>query len=123
MAKSKWLRQQKPSRRVVLALLPCVAGGVYFFGWRSLAMVVAACAAGYLFEWIFCRTRKEAVSEAVFVTGTLFALIMPPTVSWPATPSRMRSASIFSRPVKRLSRSVGPKRLATAIRSSDTSLY
>ncbi|NLF29389.1 MAG: RnfABCDGE type electron transport complex subunit D [Planctomycetes bacterium] len=82
MAKSKWLRQQKPSRRVVLALLPCVAGGVYFFGWRSLAMVVAACAAGYLFEWIFCRTRKEAVSEAVFVTGTLFALIMPPTVSW-----------------------------------------
>ncbi|MFW6154585.1 MAG: RnfABCDGE type electron transport complex subunit D [Planctomycetota bacterium] len=82
MATSKWLRRQKPSRRVLLALTPCLAGGVYFFGWRSLAMVVVACAVGYLCEWLFCRRRNEAVSEAVFVTGTLFALILPPTVGW-----------------------------------------
>jgi Na+-transporting NADH:ubiquinone oxidoreductase subunit B len=31
-------------------------------------------------EYIFTRSRGEPVSEAVFVTTTLFALVMPPTV-------------------------------------------
>lgn len=86
MAKStdqtKLLQKQKPMRRVILATLPCVGGSVYFFGWRSLAVIIVACAVGFVAEYFFCRKRNEPVSEAVFVTTILFGLIMPPTVSW-----------------------------------------
>ncbi|MBN1556814.1 MAG: RnfABCDGE type electron transport complex subunit D [Lentisphaerae bacterium] len=78
----KGLRKQPLMRRMLIATLPCVAGGVYYFGWRSLAMVAAACGVGYLAEWLFCRLRGERVSEAVLVTAVLFALVMPPAVPW-----------------------------------------
>lgn len=76
------LRKQMPNRKVLLASLPCIAGSVYFFGWRSLGVVLAACLAGFLAEFFFCRRRKEPVSEAVFVSGVLYALTLPPTVPW-----------------------------------------
>ena len=69
-------------RRVLLALLPCVAGSVYFFGWRSLALVLASCAVAFACEYVFCRRRGEPVSEAAFVTAVLYALVLPPTVPW-----------------------------------------
>ncbi len=76
------LKKQVIMRKVLLALLPCVAGSVYFFGWRSLAVVAVSWLAGFLTEYVFCRSRKEPVSEAVFVTATIFPLILPPTVPW-----------------------------------------
>ena len=76
------LKKQQVMRRVIAALLPCVAGAVYFFGWRSLVVVVWAAVVGFAVELIFTRSRRESVSEAVFVTTTIFALIMPPTVPW-----------------------------------------
>lgn len=76
----KILVKQPMMRRVLLGLLPCVGGAVYYFGWRSLFLIVWAAVAGILTEYIFTRQRKEPVSEAVFVTTTIFALIMPPTV-------------------------------------------
>ncbi|MBN1393181.1 MAG: RnfABCDGE type electron transport complex subunit D [Sedimentisphaerales bacterium] len=69
-------------RRVLLALVPCIAGSIYFFGWRSLIMILWAGAVGFITELIFTRIRGEPVSEAVFVTTTIFALIMPPTVGF-----------------------------------------
>ncbi len=80
-AKPKTILLKQPAmRRVLLALLPCVAGGIYFFGWRSLFLIVWAAIIGFVVEHIFTRRRREPVSEAVFVTTTLFALVMPPTV-------------------------------------------
>lgn len=76
------LRKQPAMRKVLWALVPCAAGSVYYFGWRSLAMILFCCAVGFAVEWLFCRTRKEPVTEAVFVTSVLFALIMPPSVGW-----------------------------------------
>ncbi len=76
------LLKQLLMRRVLLALLPPLAGAIYFFGWRSLFLVVWAAVVGFLVEYFFTRTRGEPVSEAVFVTTTIFALIMPPTVPW-----------------------------------------
>jgi Na+-transporting NADH:ubiquinone oxidoreductase subunit B len=76
------LLKQLLMRRVLLALLPCVAGAVYFFGWRSLALVLWAGVVGFTVEYIFTRQRGEPVTESVFVTTTIFALIMPPTVPW-----------------------------------------
>ena len=76
------LLRQLLMRRVLLALLPPLAGAIYFFGWRSLALAVWAGVVGFAVEYIFTRLRGEPVSEAVFVTTTIFALIMPPTVPW-----------------------------------------
>jgi Na+-transporting NADH:ubiquinone oxidoreductase subunit B len=67
-------------RRVLIALMPCIAGSIYYFGWRCLFLVVWAGAVGFIVEYIFTRLRGEPVSEAVFVTTTIFTLIMPPTV-------------------------------------------
>jgi Na+-transporting NADH:ubiquinone oxidoreductase subunit B len=78
----KILQKQVAMRRVLLALLPCIAGSVYFFGWRCLAVVAWAAAVGFLTEHIFTRQRGAPVTEAVFVTTTLLALVMPPTVPW-----------------------------------------
>jgi len=77
---TKVLRKQPINRRVMTALLPCIAGSVYFFGWRCLFVVVWSALVGFIVEFIFSRQRGEPVSEAVFVTSTIFALIMPPTV-------------------------------------------
>jgi Na+-transporting NADH:ubiquinone oxidoreductase subunit B len=74
------LKKQLIMRRVLVALIPCIASGIYFFGWRSLVIVVWAGLVGFAVELIFTRLRGEPVSEAVFVTTTIFALIMPPTV-------------------------------------------
>ncbi len=74
------LLKQKIMRRVLLALMPCVAGSVYYFGWRCLFLVICSWLTGFIVEFIFTRHRGEPVTEAVFVTSTIFALIMPPTV-------------------------------------------
>lgn len=74
------LRKQPINRRVLLALLPCLAGSVYFFGWRCLFITAWVTIVAFIVELIFTRNRKEPVTEAVFVTSTIFALILPPTV-------------------------------------------
>ncbi len=78
----KVLRKQPINRRVIIALLPCLAGSIYFFGWRCLFVTVWSALVGCIVEFIFSRKRGEPVSEAVFVTTTIFALIMPATVPW-----------------------------------------
>jgi Na+-transporting NADH:ubiquinone oxidoreductase subunit B len=86
-------------RRVLLALLPCVVGAIYFFGWRSFAVVLWAAAVGFLTERISTHHRNEPVSEAVFVTTTIFALIMPPTVPWHVMSIGVVFAVMFSKEV------------------------
>jgi Na+-transporting NADH:ubiquinone oxidoreductase subunit B len=77
---AKFFLKQTIMRRVLIALLPCIAGSIYYFGWRCLFLIAWAGAVGLIVEYIFARSRGEPVTEAVFVTTTLFALIMPPTV-------------------------------------------
>ncbi|MBW8015404.1 MAG: RnfABCDGE type electron transport complex subunit D [Planctomycetes bacterium] len=93
------LRKQAPMRRVLLATLPCICGGVYFFGWRMLASVIICSLAGFVTEYIFCRQRREAVTEAVFVTAVLFALILPPGVGWHVQVVGVVFAVMFSKEV------------------------
>jgi Na+-transporting NADH:ubiquinone oxidoreductase subunit B len=76
----KLFLKQTIMRRVLIALLPCITGSIYYFGWRCLFLIAWAGAVGLIVEYLFTRSRGEPVSEAVFVTTTLFALIMPPTV-------------------------------------------
>ena len=73
-------QKQAPMRRVVFCLVPALVGSVFFFGWVSLSIVAASVTACVLTEWLFVRRTGGKVSEAVFVTGMLFGLILPPTI-------------------------------------------
>lgn len=69
-------------RRVIIACLPCIIASIYFYGWRSLAVIFVSCLAAFLAEFIFQARRGEPVSEAVFVSAIIYSLILPPTISW-----------------------------------------
>jgi Na+-transporting NADH:ubiquinone oxidoreductase subunit B len=97
--KAMLLRKQPAMRKVLLASLPCVGGSVYYFGWRSLAIILFCCSTGFFFEWLFCRQRKEPVTEAVFVTAVLFSLVMPPGAGWHVLTVGMAVSVIFSKEV------------------------
>ena len=73
----KW---QLPMKRVLYALAPIAAASVYFFGWRSVVLLAVANVAAFFTEYLFLRPYKEPVTSAVFVTGSLFALSLPPTL-------------------------------------------
>lgn len=74
----KLINWQLPMKRVLYALVPIVISSVYFFGWRALWVVAVANVAGFLSEYAFTRREGQPVTSAVFVTGTLFALSLPP---------------------------------------------
>ncbi len=95
----KVLRKQPINRRVIIALLPCVVASIYFFGWRCLFIAAWAAMIGFVVEFIFCRKRGEPVSEAVFVTTTIFALIMPATVPWHVLTIGVAFAVMFAKEV------------------------
>ena len=95
--RNRLLRKQPLMRHVLIATIPCLAGSVYFFGWRCLAVVAVSCVAAFLAEYSFCSRRKEPVSEAVFVTAILYALVMPPTVPWHVVIIGVVFAIVFSK--------------------------
>jgi len=64
---------------VIIALLPCMAASVYFFGLRVLAMVLVSYAAGGAVEVLFAIVRKDDINEGFLVTGLLFPLVLPPS--------------------------------------------
>ncbi len=71
---------QLPMKRVLYALIPLTAASVYFFGWRALIVLAVTNLAAFLTEFTFTRFTKEQVTSAVFVTGSLLALSLPPTI-------------------------------------------
>jgi len=74
----KLINWQLPMKRVLYALVPIVASGVYFFGWRALLVVAVANAVAFISEYVFTHRDGQPVTSAVFVTGTLLALSLPP---------------------------------------------
>lgn len=70
---------------VVIALIPAVAGSVYFYGIRALILTLLACAAALLTEWVIQRMRGVPVTVSdgsALVTGILLAFNLPPGVPW-----------------------------------------
>jgi len=76
----KIFMKQKIMFRVLVALAPVLVSGIYFFGWRVLALLGFCTLVGLVTEYITSRQRKGPVSTACFVTCTLYALSLPPTV-------------------------------------------
>ncbi|MCR4438040.1 MAG: RnfABCDGE type electron transport complex subunit D [bacterium] len=65
---------------VVFALMPATLASIYFFGWRSIAIIAVSYVFGVGTEWLFAYARKEEIHEGAFVTCLIFPLILPPTI-------------------------------------------
>lgn len=76
--------KQNVMRTVVNSLWPVLIGAIFFFGWRTLAVLLISILSCVLTEWLFVRNKKPGkVSEAVFVTAVLYAMTLPPTIPFP----------------------------------------
>jgi electron transport complex protein RnfD len=72
-------------RDVLIALLPALAGAVYFFGPRALVVTLISVAACVLFEWGWSRLLKrpdKTYDLSAVVTGVLLAFVCPPTIPY-----------------------------------------
>ena len=78
--KRPFFLKQPMMLRVVYALCPIAVAGVYFFGWRVLALLAFVNVVGLTTEYITSKKRGQPVSMAVFVTCWLFALSLPPSL-------------------------------------------
>jgi Na+-transporting NADH:ubiquinone oxidoreductase subunit B len=76
----KPFQKQRPMMRVSWALSPLVLASVYFFGLRSLALLLVVLAFGALSEAVFTFRQGKPVTSAVLVTCLIFYLSLPPTI-------------------------------------------
>lgn len=69
---------------VVIALLPALLVGIYYFGFRVLSLTLVSVAACLLFEWLiqkFLIKGKETISDgSAVITGMLLAFNLPSDV-------------------------------------------
>ena len=68
---------------VIIALIPASAMGVYFFGYRAIAVILTAVASCVLSEYFYQKIMKKPVSVrdlSAVVTGLLLALNLPVTI-------------------------------------------
>ncbi|MFC1538759.1 RnfABCDGE type electron transport complex subunit D [Candidatus Latescibacterota bacterium] len=65
---------------VMAAAGPAMLASIYFFGWRSLALVIMSYVIGIVIELVFAIYKNEEVTEGMFVTCILYPLILPPTL-------------------------------------------
>ncbi|UCE43014.1 MAG: RnfABCDGE type electron transport complex subunit D [Candidatus Aminicenantes bacterium] len=77
---NKPFMMQKPMLRVCYALIPLVLASIYLFGWRSFALAGLVLVCGIMTEAFFTFPRGKPVTSAVFVTGLIFTLSLPPTI-------------------------------------------
>ncbi len=72
-------------RDVLIALLPALAGSVYFFGLRALVVTMVSAAAAMFFEWAYRKMMKldpTAYDLSAVVPGVLLAFVCPPTIPY-----------------------------------------
>ncbi len=68
---------------VIIALLPASLAGMYFFGFRALAVICTSIAACILSEYLYQKITKKPVTVgdlSAVVTGLLLALNLPVTI-------------------------------------------
>lgn len=74
------IKKQGPMNQVLYALVPLALSGVYFFGWRVAVMLAVGNLSAFLTEYLFVRGTGQQVTMAVFVTGTLLVMGLPPAL-------------------------------------------
>jgi len=63
----------------LIGLAPATLASIYFFGLRTLMMIVVSYVAGISVEFTFAVVRKHKIHEGFFVTGLIYPLVLPPT--------------------------------------------
>ena len=72
-------------RDVLIALIPALAGSVFFFGLRALMVVLVSVSACLFFEWGWSKVMKRhcmTYDLSAVVTGVLLAYVCPPTIPY-----------------------------------------
>jgi electron transport complex protein RnfD len=72
-------------RMVIIAMLPALAGSVWFFGWRALMLVSLSVASAIIFDALSQKLfgRKVTITDgSAVITGMLVAFNLPPGVPW-----------------------------------------
>ena len=76
---------QRLMLNVIIALLPSLIAGIYYFGWQAALTVgvstVSAVAAEFIWQKLGHKTLRIQDLSAV-VTGLLLGMIVPPTAPW-----------------------------------------
>lgn len=70
---------------VIIALIPCVAAGVWYFGYSALITVAVSTATAVLSEFIWqkCARQKVRIGDlSAVVTGIIMGLNLPPQAPW-----------------------------------------
>ena len=70
---------------VVIALLPAVIAGVYFFKVKALITIILSVVSAVLVELIIQKIRKQKITVkdgSAVLTGLLLALVLSPLVPW-----------------------------------------
>ena len=93
---------QRVMAEVLLALLPCLAVHVWFFGPGVLVQASIAIAAGLAFEAVMLRLRGQPGSPfltdlSVPVTALLYVLCLPPLMPWWTTVVGMLFAIVIAK--------------------------
>ena len=71
-------QKQDIMRRVIYSMIHVFLFATFLYGWRVLVTTAVVFAFGIATEYVFERSRKKKVSEAVLVTCSLYALSLPP---------------------------------------------
>ena len=70
---------------VLIALLPALAGAVWFFGWRALTVTLVSVTACVFLEWLWCKMMKQDCKTydlSACVTGVLLAFVCPVSIPY-----------------------------------------
>lgn len=70
--------KQGAMQKVLYSLVPLLIFSIGTYGWRVLLLLFVSCLSGLVTEWFFKRKTKKPLSKAVFVSGFLFTLTLPP---------------------------------------------
>ena len=76
---------QRLMLRVVIALLPTAAAGVYYFGLPALTVLLVSCLSAVLSELIWQKIARQPVrihDFSALVTGLILGLNLPSTAPW-----------------------------------------
>ena len=70
---------------VLIALLPCVAAGIYYFGWRAAIVLAVSTASAVLAEFVWQKLARKPITISdlsAAVTGLLIGLTVTSSAPW-----------------------------------------
>ena len=76
---------QRLMLNVIIGLLPSVAAGIYYFGWRAALVIAVSVVSAVAAEFIWQKLghKKIRINDlSAVVTGLLLGLIVPPSAPW-----------------------------------------